>query len=379
MAPIALDRAYLTAIWLETLFYGINLSLFVSYLFITKFKRHGRPLHKLIFLTAISMFLLSTTHVSLGFARLIEGFVVLRDQPGGPGAFFSDVSIPANVAKVTIHTVNSILGDGIMVWRCYNVWNRSWLMSIAPILLIIASAVCGFGQAYIFANAKTIHTAFGTQLARWNGSLFSLSLATNIVVTSLIGFRIWYMSREYASFDVPSTVRYRRIMLIIVESGAVYSSALIIEITLYFLGNNAFYIIYDPIAQLTAIVPTTIIVLTSLGITSNEFTTETKGASRSSGPAIESRPQFAQNKGPGARKRGGLESLFTSTIPHDIDIRAQNCSGTDSYELRSPVLPFAKDLESKAGAGELLDLGSISAEGSNSDITKTTGKIGYAY
>jgi len=131
MAPIALDRAYLTAIWLETLFYGtsyfqvlycyiqlsssgINLSLFVSYLFITKFKRHGRPLHKLIFLTAVLMFLLSTTHVSLGFARLIEGFVVLRDQPGGPGAFFSDVSIPANVAKVTIHTVNSILGDGIM-------------------------------------------------------------------------------------------------------------------------------------------------------------------------------------------------------------------------------------------------------------------------
>jgi hypothetical protein len=94
---------------------GINLSLFVSYLFITKYKRRGRPVHKLIFLAAILMFLISTTHVSLGFSRLIEGFIVLRDQPGGPGAFFSDVSIPANVAKVTIHTVNSILGDGIMV------------------------------------------------------------------------------------------------------------------------------------------------------------------------------------------------------------------------------------------------------------------------
>lgn len=52
------------------------------------------------------MFAFSTAHVSLGFQRLIEGFITLRNQPGGPAAFFSDVSIPANVVKVGIHTVN---------------------------------------------------------------------------------------------------------------------------------------------------------------------------------------------------------------------------------------------------------------------------------
>lgn len=102
------------------------------------------------------MFCFSTIHVSMGFARLIDGFIYLRDKPGGPAAFFSDVSIPANVAKVIIHTVNSILGDGIVVsfalfhfkyfddntqvWRCYHVWGRSWWICIVPILLIIASA-----------------------------------------------------------------------------------------------------------------------------------------------------------------------------------------------------------------------------------------------
>jgi len=73
---------------------------------------------------AVAQYLLSTVHVSLGFSvrsrtslarvrrstehyqRLVTGFIELRDQPGGPAAFFSDVSIPANVAKVTIHTVN---------------------------------------------------------------------------------------------------------------------------------------------------------------------------------------------------------------------------------------------------------------------------------
>lgn len=43
--------------------------------------------------------------------RLIYGFIYLRDQPGGPAAYFSDISIPGNVAKVFLHTLNvSFLG-----------------------------------------------------------------------------------------------------------------------------------------------------------------------------------------------------------------------------------------------------------------------------
>lgn len=48
-----------------------------------------------------------------------------------------------------------------------------------------------------------------------------------------------------------TSFRYWRVLVIIIESGMVYSIALICEITLYFLNSNAFYIVYDPIAQLT--------------------------------------------------------------------------------------------------------------------------------
>lgn len=75
----------------------------------------------------IFQWMLSTVHVSLGFTvhirsfrltslqhssslvliqRLIYGFIYNRDQPGGPAAYFSDISIPGNVAKVFIHTLN---------------------------------------------------------------------------------------------------------------------------------------------------------------------------------------------------------------------------------------------------------------------------------
>lgn len=58
------------------------------------------------------------------------------------------------------------------------------------------------------------------------------------------------MSRQLNA-ELTSSFKYRRVLAMVVESGVIYSSALVIEITLYFLNTNAFYIIYDPIAQLT--------------------------------------------------------------------------------------------------------------------------------
>ncbi|KAI0713462.1 hypothetical protein C8Q76DRAFT_675570 [Earliella scabrosa] len=264
---LALDRAYLVAIWLETLFYGINVCLFVSYVYIVRFRR-ARKISPAIFCVAVLMFCFSTIHVSLGFARLIWGFIEHRDAPGGPAAFFSDVSQPPNVAKVTIHTVNTILGDGIVVWRCWHVWGRSWKVCIAPVLLIAASAVCGFGQAHTFATATTTKSAFASTLARWNGSLFALSFVTNVVVTTLIAARLWFILQNMEGNALAGApFRYFKIFMLIIESAMIYSAAILIEIILYFSGHHAFYIVYDPIAQLTGIVPTVIIIISTLGLT----------------------------------------------------------------------------------------------------------------
>lgn len=148
---LPLDEAYLTAIWLETLLYGehllihpsyysfsirhcvesilhippgINVSLFFIYLYIARYKRRSPRLSHPLLLSAIAMILFSTAHVSLGLRRLLEGFIYLEGgpEPDGPAAYFSNVSLPVNVAKVVVHTVNSIVGDGIVV-STLNLWN----------------------------------------------------------------------------------------------------------------------------------------------------------------------------------------------------------------------------------------------------------------
>lgn len=144
MADLPLDKAYLTAIWLETLFYGACTSVMTC-----SEREHNpaplvRPRHQLYAL--LDLLLRShqekeqdfVGHAGCGHLpvdafhrscvarlyrtrtlqplhgesslvspqRLIYGFIYERDQPGGPAAYFSNISIPGNVAKVFIHTLN---------------------------------------------------------------------------------------------------------------------------------------------------------------------------------------------------------------------------------------------------------------------------------
>lgn len=99
--------------------------------------------------SAITMFLFSTIHVSLGLVRLIQGFIEFRDAPGGPAAFVADTSAPVNVAKIIIHTINSIIGDSIVVssWE----W-LYFIVSVTESLLRSGAAIMSGLQTYIYAS-----------------------------------------------------------------------------------------------------------------------------------------------------------------------------------------------------------------------------------
>lgn len=94
---------------------GVNLTLFTAYICIAWSRRKSRPVNRMILFCAILMFLLSTAFIAVGFYRLILGFVYLRDEPGGPTAYFSDYSIPVNYVSTLIYTALSIVGDTVLV------------------------------------------------------------------------------------------------------------------------------------------------------------------------------------------------------------------------------------------------------------------------
>ena len=64
-------------------------------------------------------------------------------------------------------------------------------------------------------------------------------------------YELTRFSRYLARDTGVKEYRFFRTFMLIIESAMIYSTAILVEIVLYFSGNNAFYIIYDPIAQLT--------------------------------------------------------------------------------------------------------------------------------
>jgi len=267
MAHIPLDKVYLIALWLEALFYGINFVLFWGCLFVLTYRKRSAEINKVVVATAICQYLLSTADVSLGLERLITGFIRLRAQPDGPTIYFSTIPDPVRVARVLIITMNSVLADSILVWRCYHVWGKSWKAVAFPAVLVLATAVCGVGQGISFARARPDSSIFSPDILRWNTSLFATTLVTNLTGTGLIAFRVWTLLCVNSS----GPAYYRRVFNMVIESGMIYSAVLVIGLGLYLTGSNAFYVVYEQFGQLTSIIPTTILLLVALKLTSNDI------------------------------------------------------------------------------------------------------------
>jgi len=84
------------------------------------------------------MFILCTAHVAVTGQRIFDAFI-----PGDPIArnkILKSVTLPLYSAKNAIFFIMLIFGDIIVIYRCYLVWSRKFLVVVVPILLSIASA-----------------------------------------------------------------------------------------------------------------------------------------------------------------------------------------------------------------------------------------------
>ena len=78
---------------------------------------------------------------------------------------------------------------------------------------------------------------FSIKLASWATSFLCISLAQNLLTTFLIVYRIWSVNLSKAILDAPHSLR--PVMAVILESGAIYSSLLLVLLVLYVSGNPA--------------------------------------------------------------------------------------------------------------------------------------------
>ncbi|KAK0203201.1 hypothetical protein DFS33DRAFT_1489210 [Desarmillaria ectypa] len=135
--------------------------------------------------------------------------------------------------------INTDIADTITIWRCWIVWGRRWMVIILPILLFLSQGVFGcFALHADLYETSNGNTALGKSEINWTTMYLSFSLATTLLCTALIIYRIVTVRRSSDGISAAARV-YRGIVEILVESALLYAVSLILFIVLIARGGAA--------------------------------------------------------------------------------------------------------------------------------------------
>lgn len=257
------DEAKIVSIFVQTLLYGAYVVVFGLTIWILVLRRSRKdPIRKTMLGISIVMFVLATMHIGVNYTRIINAFIIFRDEPGGPAAYFNQLSNFTQLFGSAIYVAQTLVGDSVVLYRCYHVWNRNIYVIAFPGILLLGSTVTGIGILYSFAKVVPQAEIFVAELQQWIVSFFSMTLATNIICTALVASRIWHVNHLSMAHG-----SLHPILLLVIESGMVYSATLMTLLILYKVGSWFQYVLLDAVSPIVGLVFSMIIVRIGLGIT----------------------------------------------------------------------------------------------------------------
>ncbi|KAK0470049.1 uncharacterized protein EV420DRAFT_86533 [Desarmillaria tabescens] len=260
---LSVSDAVFFSVAIELLLYGVYTCLFFgsSYLLIFK-KKKTKVIFAMIALN-ITMWSVATTHAAVSLHEKFWGF--LRKNGAENTAVFEDYTAPRIYSQLALDCVNFVLGDGVVIWRAWILWNRNrWILFVSLILLF---STLGTGATVTYALGsclKTVGSLSGCPaLAACGTAAMILIVTTNLWTTSLIAYRTWTHYRLIRTLTGESLVarfcKQNGILTFLIESGICYCCSWVFVST-----DNGIFIMLGVLAQLTAIYPTLIITLVCL-------------------------------------------------------------------------------------------------------------------
>ncbi|KAJ7836615.1 hypothetical protein B0H13DRAFT_1120689 [Mycena leptocephala] len=289
----------ISQLWVGTFFYGIYFVLFCICIYILLHRPRNLG-NTILLVTAIVLFTLASVQTVLNLvlgAADIDGINVPYDN--------------LSLANGMIYVVNNVIADALVIYRCYSVWNRNIYVIILPVILLITTSV------------------FGWDILLPLGPFFALSLATNILVTTLTAGRIWWICRQaraYLKTDVQR--RYVSCISILVESGVIYSASVLTYLILGAIPSVS--IVQEPVmqvlAQVVGIVPTLIIVRVGLGVSVQSVEASIKTGSTLSDDSLPCKHPVLGIIRPAPGSPYNLDKDIPS-IPYDVEKGNHDVSG----------------------------------------------------
>ncbi|KAA1479234.1 hypothetical protein DENSPDRAFT_894534 [Dentipellis sp. KUC8613] len=146
---IAIEMALFADIGSE----GINLTLSIATAIVLLRQTTGEGLvHKRLLMVLALMFILATADVVMHYLGSIQYY---GGDVGNIGLLLCSSSRPL------VLLLQAALGDSVTIWRCYNVFGKSIIVVVLPVLTALASFILGL---YLAAHSVTagIHVPLDT-------------------------------------------------------------------------------------------------------------------------------------------------------------------------------------------------------------------------
>ncbi|KAF7333328.1 hypothetical protein MVEN_02348100 [Mycena venus] len=235
------------------LLYGIYLNLFL--LTIHTLSRQRTLGRKPLIIASCIMAVLGTTQIALNIVETVLtarfAHQVLRAQVSTQTRALTTLSVLSE-AQGVVSAINYFVTDTLFLYRCYVIWGSQRKILILPGFLML----CTFVVAILGSHSIIMDIRIP----------YSISAATNLVLTFSTAGRIWWMRRAASHVGLGKALRgrYNTAMAIILESGAIYCTAAIFFIVVAS-QNEEIYVIGGGIEQqLINIIPTFTLVYVGL-------------------------------------------------------------------------------------------------------------------
>ncbi|KAH7882636.1 hypothetical protein F5I97DRAFT_1931247 [Phlebopus sp. FC_14] len=233
-----ITTAQIVGLFMECILYGVHLVTLAqclrSLLWSDAENSFKRKINWRMLTVALLMGLFATLDVALGLRHNLDAFVYYTGPDGAAAEF-------ANISKRAGGAPYSMVGDGMLIYRCYLVYDRKWYYAAPSFLLWLGGSSCGVLVIAIYATLHTQSFLDASQAQRYVYSGLSLTLAVNVITTSLIVYRIWSVDRQTAHMRVHRASRLKSIVRIIIESAALYTVSVIVFFCTYVANSNANY------------------------------------------------------------------------------------------------------------------------------------------
>jgi len=259
VADIPYAEAVFLETWLEGAFYGMYLPLFAACVWVLL---RRSPVNWPYFVAACAMFAFATAHVSLSLKQALVAFFTPNTDPS---VVLSRLATPIDLAADALYLTSTLIGDSIVIYRVYIVWEKRLSVIVIPSLLVIAVSV--LGALSVSAVTDNPLQPLKPNLILSSRFAFILTLCANVVSTGLIAGRLLYFARKFNRLLPRTAISYYDLIALVIESAALYPLALIAFLTLYGLNMSAQFVVLGALYQIIGIVPSLIIVRVGLGFT----------------------------------------------------------------------------------------------------------------